>query len=207
MICRYHANAYLFAREAGSHKPLRIQVGWTQLLPPGYEISTKQYKPFPNPHALLWSVIVKRSTPVKIYALFVTISIGLVSASVSGITLLRLNTEDQRVNGAALLLAALFGCTQLRSTLPNLPSNTGTVLDYYGNLLALVLLSTSMMSLAVEEVLHLRWPLQTSSSLRGLLPFFGHGRVDHPHQNGGGSIEQRVATAESIIELQVIQPA
>ncbi|KAJ7852992.1 hypothetical protein B0H13DRAFT_2359223 [Mycena leptocephala] len=129
------------------------------------------------------SINVRRSKPVRIYAVLVSVCIAIVSVILFGGTVdVFLWGYKRKTEVLLLSVATLFAFTQLRQTLPGVPPGTGTILDYYVNLPCFFLLAlSSILSILTsawtthsedgkprETWLGRHWPLPSSNEKTNL---------------------------------------
>ncbi|KAJ6599830.1 hypothetical protein DFH09DRAFT_1128895 [Mycena vulgaris] len=146
----YHALINMTARDGPT--TLSIKTSITPLAP-GFSIGSASLSSDGDSNYVR-SINVYRSKPVKIYAILVSMSIAIVSVILFGVTVdACLWGYKRRIEVLLLPVATLFAFTQLRQTLPGVPSGTGTILDYYVNLPCFFLLAAS----SILAILTIAW--------------------------------------------------
>ncbi|KAF5337473.1 hypothetical protein D9758_013611 [Tetrapyrgos nigripes] len=160
----YHATVHIYAYTIDTLRPVQIFISSTiNPIPPdvynrGFKVEFAQRYPQFSRVALAFSLDIKRNIQVKAYAVLVIITIALAALSLSFITFKVVFTPSLQVNRVAvlaLLITALFTATQLKVTLPDVPSGSGTLIDYYVNVPALGLFVLSSLALVLSIALEI----------------------------------------------------
>ncbi|KAJ7682222.1 hypothetical protein DFH06DRAFT_1160522 [Mycena polygramma] len=163
----YHALVNMSARLVSGDllqttTPIIINMTVSSLLS-GFSVGT-DYLSADGDSNYVRSINLTRSAPVKIYGILVSVSIVFVSL------VLFMNSIDyfmfgykRRVELMVLPVATVFAFTQLRQTLPGVPT-VGTILDYYINLPCFFLLALS----SIVSIISLAWsaPFEGDSETR-----------------------------------------
>ncbi|KAJ7646986.1 hypothetical protein FB45DRAFT_1051561 [Roridomyces roridus] len=139
---RYHALVNVSARQANSIGSLRTQLVIGPLIP-GFEVGTQKLSAESDPNYVR-SITLKRSFPLKVYVVLVSVCIALVAVILFVISLDFWLWGKKHPNEVLVLpIATTFAFTQLRQALPAVPTTTGIRLDYDVNLACFGLLAVS----------------------------------------------------------------
>ncbi|PBL04247.1 hypothetical protein ARMGADRAFT_1057083 [Armillaria gallica] len=135
---RYRAYASFFGREALTNKPAPLSVTTKSGSVVGLEMT------IPCLCDDEATVIVQRTTIVVAYCLIVTVTFWLITLIITLLTIITVVFRFRQRNEIVVVpIGTVFAGIQLRSSMPGVPEGFGCILDIFGLLPCLVLLSIS----------------------------------------------------------------
>ncbi|KAK7039875.1 hypothetical protein R3P38DRAFT_493444 [Favolaschia claudopus] len=148
----YYFEVFMFATVASTNQSVGMNLEDSFGTPINFELSLRKDISFNNDRGLYLHFTVKRSTAVKSLVIIIVIANWLVTLAFLWVTVAAFVWDHEIVTEMFVVpIATLFAFTSVRANFPGAPSGFGAVVDYYGILpnLGLMTLSSAILLLRV----------------------------------------------------------